>query len=66
MEITRQSIFTGKRQTKSIDCKVEDYDLYMKGEVLIQNAMPYLSSSDREFIMTGADDKEFDMLFKEA
>lgn len=65
MQITRKSIFTGKTQTKEINCTPEQIKEWEQG-VLIQYAMPQVSADDREFIMTGADATEWDTLFKEA
>lgn len=48
-----------------------DYDLMRKGmEVyisgaLIQNAFPFLNASQREFLLTGLTDDEWDELFEE-
>jgi len=47
----------------AIDCTMEQYvdgmSFYKKGE-LIQNAFHFLSSSEREFLLTGLTDEEFD------
>jgi len=40
-----------------------DYDAWQKGK-LIQNAMPYLTPSEREFLMTGITAEEWDNVFK--
>lgn len=60
--VTTKSIFTNKINTMIIDVKFDDFKNsvyeYRKGE-LIQKAFPYLSSSQREMLMTGMDDSEF-------
>lgn len=65
MEITRTSVFTGKTQTKEIPCTPEQYDAWQGGK-LIQQAMPDVSPDDREFLMTGCDEAEWNTLFGEA
>ena len=64
MMITRTSPFTGITRTKDILVTEEQLARWQRGE-RIQNAMPYLSASDREFIMTGITDDEWDNAFGE-
>ena len=64
MMITRTSPFTGVTRTKDILVTEEQLARWQSGE-RIQNAMPYLSASDREFIMTGITDDEWDNAFGE-
>ena len=61
MIITRKSFVSGL--TRSIDLPVteEQLDLYNRG-ALAQDAFPHLSASDREFIMTGLTDEDWDTL----
>ena len=60
MKITKRSPFTGKVNTLDIPVTQEQLDNWRNGE-LIQNAMPNLTASQREFIMTGIlDDSEWD------
>lgn len=59
MMITRTSMLSGITRTMDLPVTQEDYDAWMKG-ALIQNAMPYLSADDREFIMTGITAEEWD------
>lgn len=64
MMITRTSPFTGITRTKDILVTEDQLERWQRGE-RIQNVMPYLSASDREFIMTGITDDEWDQAFGE-
>ena len=59
VQFTRTSMLTGVERTFEFDINEKDYDSWLKGE-LIQNAFPYLSADDREFIMTGITKEEWD------
>lgn len=65
MKVTMTSPFSGITRTKEINVTEAQFNAWRGGE-LIQNAMPHLSASDREFLMTGIDDEEFDNAFKDA
>ena len=62
MLITRKSALTGKKATKDIPIVQSQLDLWHNGE-LIQNCMPLISAEDREFIMTGITNEEWEELF---
>lgn len=64
MLITKKSMVTGNTTTKDIDVSVQQLDAWQNG-LLIQDAMPQVSSSDREFIKSGITDEEWNNLFKE-
>tara|TARA_R110000751_G_scaffold140161_1_gene243818 strand:- start:143 stop:358 length:216 start_codon:yes stop_codon:yes gene_type:complete len=64
MLITKKSMVTGNITTKDIDVSVQQLDAWQNG-LLIQDAMPQVSSSDREFIKSGITDEEWNNLFKE-
>lgn len=64
MQITKRSMISGIVRTKEIDVTEEQLQQWESGG-LIQNVMPHLSPSDREFIMTGSTDEEWDSAFKE-
>lgn len=64
MLITKISALTGIKRTKEINCTLEQLRRWENGE-LIQKVMPQLSPSDREFIITGCTDEEFDILDRE-
>jgi len=58
LQITRTSMLTGIDRTKTFDITYDQYYAwYTEGE-LIQNAMPNLSASDRDFIRSGIVDEE--------
>jgi len=50
-EIERKSPLTGRVNTMEISMEPADFQSWRSGE-LIQNALPYLSSDEREFIKT--------------
>jgi hypothetical protein len=64
MTITRTSILTGITRTKEINVTEQQLLSWENGQ-LIQDAMPHLSADDREFIMTGIDENEFDSIFSD-
>jgi hypothetical protein len=43
---------------------VPGFEAWLEGE-LIQNAMPFLSSSDRELMISGINSEDWDSMFKE-
>ena len=58
MKITRTSPFTGQKNTREINVTQAQLDRWAAGE-LIQNAMPNVSASDREFIKTGLTEEDW-------
>jgi hypothetical protein len=50
ISVTRRCPFCGKANT--VECNENDYLDWQDGE-LIQNAMPYLSAQEREYLITG-------------
>lgn len=62
MQITRKSILSGIERTKEIDVTEGMLARWQHGE-LIQNVMPHLTASEREFIKTGITDEEWDSQF---
>ena len=65
MLITMTSILSGKTTTKDIDVEPEQVKAWQNG-MLIQDAMPELSAPDREFIMSGITQEEWDGIFKDS
>jgi len=63
MLITRTSHLSGKTTERDLDITEEQLQRYLNGEGLIQTVFPNLSASDREFIMTGITDEEWDEAF---
>jgi hypothetical protein len=64
MLITKVSILSGVKRTRDIDVTREQLEAWASG-VLVQNAMPHLSVSDREFIKTGITTEEWENLSDE-
>ena len=62
MEITRTSIHSGITRTLTLDVTAEEIATWKAGE-LIQNAMPRLTSDEREFIKTGITPEEWQEIF---
>lgn len=61
MKFTRISVITGKTRTLDLPVTPDQLKAYQDGE-LIQRAMPHLTPSQREFILTGCTDEEWDTL----
>ena len=64
MQFIRKSILSGVTRSRDIDVTEEEYDRWRSG-VRIQRAMPHLSDVDREFIMTGITEEEWNAEFAE-
>ena len=62
MIVTREHLFTGLPVSRDLDITQEQYDDWISG-MCIQEAMPNLSPSEREFLKTGLDDDDWDSLF---
>lgn len=60
--ITRTSPFSGEVNKVTMNLSLADYKEWEGGKS-IQDAMPYLSADDREFIMTGITSKEWEDAF---
>ncbi len=61
MQITRTSPFSGAVNTQEIPVTQAQLDAW-QSDSLIQNAMPNLTSDQREFIMTGITAEEWDSM----
>lgn len=59
MELTRRSILTGITRTRDLPVTEEQLQDWLDGQ-LIQDAMPYLSPGQREWIMSGIEENEWD------
>ena len=62
MKITRTSPLTGETATKDIDVTAAQIAAWEGGE-LAQNAFPNASPSEREFIMSGHTDLDWNEIF---
>lgn len=60
MRITRQSPITGEWNSRDLPISEEQFQAWCNGK-LIQDAMPHLSASDREFIISGATEKDWEI-----
>ncbi len=59
------SIVSGRTTTRDIDVEPEQIQAWQNG-MLIQDAMPELSAPDREFIMSGITQEEWDGIFQDS
>lgn len=65
MIVKRKSVFSGVERTRDIPVNPEDYKLWEQGYSSIDEAMPYLNSEDREFILSGMTAQEWQNAFSE-
>ena len=68
MIIEKTSIFTGTTHRREIPIKPEDYEAWTNAsnndpKRHIQNAAPYLTVDDREYIISGATPEEWAVIF---
>lgn len=64
MKITRKSVISGIERVKDIPVNPEHFIQWVNGAGSIQDIMPYLNTEDREFILSGIVQKEWDDAFK--
>ena len=64
MYISKRSMLTGDEHTMDLNVTLRQIKAWQEG-TLIQNAMPNLTSVEREFIMTGITKDEWDNLMEE-
>ena len=62
MNVVRVSPFSGKKNTMGITLDINDYIAWMEGKS-IQDAFPYLTADEREFIKTGITPQEWEKTF---
>jgi Na+-transporting NADH:ubiquinone oxidoreductase subunit NqrF len=63
MSVTNKSVFSGDMRTLEMDITEEQVAAW-RGGTLIQKAFPTLSADEREFLLTGAWDDEWDEYVK--
>ena len=59
MKVTKKSMFTGKVREIDLPCTPEQFEILQNGTP-IQDAFPDLSVDQREFLLTGAWEDEWD------
>jgi hypothetical protein len=62
MKIKRESVITGIVRTRDIPINPDDWALYQMGFVALDDAMPYLTTEDRDFILSGIIPSEWNSL----
>ena len=65
MLVERTSVISGQVNMMSLPITVDQLENYYLKGMLLQDAFPNLSPSQREFIKTGITSKEWDNLFGE-
>lgn len=65
MYIKRKSVISGIERTRNIPVNLDDYMAWQAGLGNIQDLLPYLTDSDREFILSGITTEEWDEMFGE-
>lgn len=60
--VTKQSVLTGRESTMTLCFNDQDYQDWIDGK-FIQDAMPYLTAAEREFLMTGITEGEWQEAF---
>lgn len=63
MLITKVSGFTGKENSMELDITAIEYETWLAGGLPIQLALPHLTASEREFLITGVTPAEWDAVF---
>ena len=64
MKITRTSPLTGRTNTIDLPVTQDQIDRYARREGYVQDIFKNLTPGQREFIMTGITDQEWDKTFK--
>lgn len=62
MLVTKKSLFSGVERTLDIDVTQEQLDAHKAG-ACIQDVAPHLSAADREFLISGCTQEEWDAAF---
>lgn len=65
MKITRTSVITNITRTRDIPLNPEDMVMWTSYDMSIEEAMPYLSDDDKQFILSGIIPCEWDGAFAE-
>tara|TARA_R100001591_G_scaffold23507_1_gene33246 strand:+ start:547 stop:765 length:219 start_codon:yes stop_codon:yes gene_type:complete len=62
-EIEKTSPVTGRVNIMEIEMNPNDYVRWKKGGVNIQEALPYLSIDEREFLITGLSPEDWENMY---
>lgn len=65
MLFRRRSYISGEFHEMEIPITQEEWNEFQHNEIMIQDAFPQLSPSQREFLKTGATKEEWDEFFKD-
>lgn len=65
MLVTKVSILSNIQRTKELDITEKDYQRFLRKEALVQDIFPDLSINDREFLVSGIIEDEWDIHFPE-
>lgn len=63
MLVRRKSVLSGIERTRNIPVNPEDMLLWESGLVSIDDSMPYLNDVDRQFILSGITEYEWNDAF---
>lgn len=62
---TRKSMISHKEHSLEIDITENDWEIYKESGHFIQNSFPDLTAGEREFLLTGITQEEWDETFSE-
>lgn len=63
MKLTRTSPLTGITIERELPISERLYEMWQRKEILIQDAMPNVRPEDREWVMTGYTQEDWDTIF---
>lgn len=63
LRVTRRSTFTRQVHTRDLVITAEEWERYQRGTALIQDALPSLTNPEREFLLTGTTQAEWEAAF---
>jgi len=63
MLVRKQSLLTKRWNTMEIPATVEEIDAWRNGGKLIQDAFPHFTPDQREFLLSGATNEEWEAAF---
>ena len=63
LRVTRRSTSTGRLHTMDLPIEAWEWERFHEGRLLIQEALPRLTNPQREFLLTGTTQEEWEALF---